>query len=332
MKAHAAAIAGVAVALITAGGSAGSLVVGSTIPVGKHPAGVAIAAGSVWVTNDVDNTVSRIDPVAGKVTATVALRGRAYPDPKVVAVSDGALWVVAPTTGTISRIDPETGGLVATLTIPGSAGGVAAEGTTLWVTSFDPYRCSANRCFSRLTRIDTRSNRVTGTFKVDSATGIAAAYGSLWIVNHRSWAVTRFDPRKSKGTATIPVRIGREGTFAGPEEVAAGLGAVWVSHPVQDLVTRIDPRTNRVVARVRFPRNAEPNRLVVGAGSLWAVGPKQIFRIDPRTNRIADAVRIGRHPDGDYRGLRSIAVSGQTLWVTDGDADTVDRIELTAGK
>jgi len=325
-------MAGVAVALVTAGGSAGSLVVGSTTPVGKHPAGVAIAAGSVWVTNDVDNTVSRIDPVAGKVTATVALRGRPYPDPKVVAVSDGQLWVVAPTTGTVSRIDPQTGGLVATLTVPASAGGIAAEGTTVWVTSFDPYRCRANRCFSRLTRIDTRSNRVTGTFDVDAATGIAAAYGSLWIVNHRGWAVTRFDPRRSKVTATISVRIGREGTFDGPQKVAAGFGAVWVSHPVQDLITRIDPHSNKVVARVRFPRSSEPNELTIGAGSLWAVGPKQIFRIDPRTDRIVEAVRIGRHPDGDYRGLRSLAVSGRTLWVTDGDADTVDRIELSAGK
>src|SRR5690349_10437639 len=143
MRTRAVVIAAVAVALITAAGVAGSLVVGSTVPVGKHPAGVAIAAGSVWVTNDVDNTVSRIDPVAGKVTATVALRGRAYPDPKVVAVGHGALWVVAPTTGTVSRIDPETGGLVATLTVPASAGDVAVEGTALWVTSFDPYRCRA---------------------------------------------------------------------------------------------------------------------------------------------------------------------------------------------
>ena len=68
--------------------------------------------------------------------------------------------------------------------------------------------------------------------------------------------------------------------------------------------------------------------LAVGAGSIWAVGPKQIFRIDPRTNRVIASARIGKHVGSDYRGLRRMAVDGDALWVTDGDADTVDRIAL----
>ncbi len=93
-------------------------------------------------------------------------------------------------------------------------------------------------------------------------------------------------------------------------------------------MTRIDPRTNRLVARVRFPRDSEPSTLAIGAGSIWAVGPKQIFRIDPKTNRVIASARIGKHVGSDYRGLRSMAVDGDTLWVADGDADTVDRIAL----
>jgi virginiamycin B lyase len=151
----------------------------------------------------------------------------------------------------------------------------------VWVPSFDPYRCNNNTCFSQLTRLDVHSGKITGTYKADSPTGLAAGFGSLWVVDHRSATVTRFDPRRAKPVAVIPVRIGHEATTEGPERVVTGLGAVWVSHPVQDAVTRIDPRTNEVAARIRFPHGAAPVTLSTGAGSVWAVGPKQIFRIDP---------------------------------------------------
>jgi streptogramin lyase len=211
--------------------------------------------------------------------------------------------------------------------VPGDALGIAVVGDSVWATSFDEYRCNKT-CFSRLSRIDTRSNRVTGKFNVPTPTGMAFGDGSLWIVNHRAATVTRFDPRKAKVLATIRVRIGHESIFEGPERIATGLGGVWVSHPVQDVVTRIDPRTNKVVARIRFPNGSLPVYLALGAGSVWAVGAKQIFRIDPRRNRVIDAASIGTHRGSDYRGLRQVLVSGNTLWVSDGDADTVDRVAL----
>lgn len=147
---------------VSVAGAAPPLVVSVTVRVGKHPAGVAIAAGSLWVTNDVDNTVSRIDPVTETVTGTVALRGKGYPDPKFAAVDDDTLWILA-RNGTISKIDARTGELAATLAVPGDALGIAVIGDSVWATSFDEYRCNKT-CFSRLSRIDTRTNRVTGKF------------------------------------------------------------------------------------------------------------------------------------------------------------------------
>jgi hypothetical protein len=40
------------------------------------------------------------------------------------------------------------------------------------------------------------------------------------------------------------------------------------------------------------------------------------------------SARIGKHPGSDYHGLRNLVVDGTSLWVTDGDANTVDRIDL----
>jgi DNA-binding beta-propeller fold protein YncE len=107
-----------AVAATPAAAAPASLVVAKAIPVGKHPAGVVVASGSLWVTNDVDNTVSQVDPTAGRVVRTVRLRGRNFPDPSLAVADGGSVWVAAPTTGTISRIDARTGALRATLTAP----------------------------------------------------------------------------------------------------------------------------------------------------------------------------------------------------------------------
>jgi DNA-binding beta-propeller fold protein YncE len=325
VKTLATAIATLALA-VPAGASPGALSVAKAIPVGKHPAGVALAAGSLWVTNDVDNSVSRVDPRAGAVTKTIRLRGANFPDPSLAVAGGGALWVVARTTGTLSRIDPSSGKLVATLKVASVVDDLLFADGSLWIASFDPYRCSGDRCFSRLTRIDPGTNAVSGAFDVYSPTGLAFGYGSLWVVNHRTAKVSRLDPRTGKRTATIDVKLPGEGLFEGPEQVAAGLGGVWVTQP--DVVTRIDPRTNRVVARIRFPRNSEPATFALGPDALWVVGPKQIFRIDPATNRVVASARIGRHAGSDYRGLRGMVVDGTTLWLADGDADTVDRIDV----
>ena len=328
MKSLVVALGASALVVGAAGAASSPLRIAAAIPTGKHPAGVVLAGGSLWVANDVDNSVSRIDPATNTVTATIKLHGNNFPDPSFVTAGGGALWAVAPTTGTVSRLDLRTGRVTATSAVPGLALGIALVGNYVWVTSFDTYRCSNNRCFSELTRFDSQSGKVKGIYKADSATGMDAGFGSLWIVNHRSWSVTRFDPRTGTIVRVIPIRIGHEGTREGPERLVIGLGSVWVSQPSQDLVTRIDPRTDAIAARIRFPRNASPVQLAVGAGSLWAVGPKQIFRIDPKTSRIVESAAIGRHPGSDYHGLRSIAVANGAVWVTDGDANTVDRIEV----
>ena len=59
------------------------------VPVGRLPGGVAVFAGSVWVPNALDGTVSRIDAETGEIEATVDVGGF----PREVAAGGGAVWV-----------------------------------------------------------------------------------------------------------------------------------------------------------------------------------------------------------------------------------------------
>jgi YVTN family beta-propeller protein len=59
------------------------------IPVGRGGSGIATGGGSVWVTNEFDGTVSRIDPRTNLIVATIPVGG----SPHDVVVSGGSVWL-----------------------------------------------------------------------------------------------------------------------------------------------------------------------------------------------------------------------------------------------
>jgi peptide/nickel transport system substrate-binding protein len=98
------------------------------VSVGSGPGAVAYGGGAVWVANNLDGTVSRVDPVAGRVTA-------AYPvgaAPNGIVVMQSGVWVTDEVNGTISRIDVSSGA-VTHKALGGRPEGVAAARGSLWV-------------------------------------------------------------------------------------------------------------------------------------------------------------------------------------------------------
>ena len=61
------------------------------MPVGREPRAIAADRKGVWVANDGDATVMRIDPAGGDVTDTVDVESR----PAALAIVDGAVWTAA---------------------------------------------------------------------------------------------------------------------------------------------------------------------------------------------------------------------------------------------
>jgi DNA-binding beta-propeller fold protein YncE len=299
--------------------AAPTLHVTASVGVAKHPAGLAFDAGKIWVASDVSNAVSSVDPASNAVTRQIALRGSDFPDPQWTTAAAGTLWVVAATTGTISRLDETNGKLTRAVRIPGRAEGIVSASGSLWVPSFDT---------SRLYRLDPTSLKVLSSYPIHWPTGIDVGYGSLWIVNHRLATVSRVDPATGQIVARVHVRIGHESIFAGPERVLAADGAVWVSHPGQDTITRIDPRRNAIAARIHLPKGSQPYLLAAGNETIWVSGSAKVFEVDPRANRVVASITVGRHKGPDARGLNGLLVDDGSVWVSDADADVVDRIGI----
>ncbi|HEV7205500.1 MAG TPA: hypothetical protein VGN18_12885 [Jatrophihabitans sp.] len=105
------------------------------IAVGNQPI-MALAGGdSVWVSNTVDATVTRIAPRTGAVRATIRVPGGQTGG---LAFARGVLWVASYGGASVAAIDPRSGAVLGTVAVPGPAENIAADPAgNLWVTQAD---------------------------------------------------------------------------------------------------------------------------------------------------------------------------------------------------
>jgi YVTN family beta-propeller protein len=92
------------------------------------------------VANSLDQTVSKLDPATGQVTATI---GVGDGPSTIVAAKDG-VWVGDEFDATLDRIDPQTDQVVRGVFIGSSPWGIAADGPGLWVAA-RPFAAASHR-------------------------------------------------------------------------------------------------------------------------------------------------------------------------------------------
>ena len=283
------------------------------IHVGGYPGPVTAGAGSVWVSNIADATISRIDPHTRRVVGTSGLT-RALD----LAVRGVQLWAAnggdpghaTKPPGTVLQFHLATARTRTIHVGPRVAGGeeqttIALDENAAWV---------GNQESSTVRRIDLRTGKVLATIKRVFPGGVSAGHSGVWVSDPRRGRILRIDPLTSRvvGTVAIPGR---------PTRLVVGEHAVWVTTRAPDsAVWRVDSRTNRVVATI--PIRGTPARIAVGAGAVWvtsfrwtsnrdAASRGLVTKIDPRANRVVAEIRVGDRADG-------LAVAGGLVWVAVG--------------
>ena len=97
------------------GKSSAELRVVDAVRVAGTPVALAVGFNAVWVTDNEDGTVVRIDPKSNRVVATIPVGDF----PNAIATGMGAVWVVArglrraPNTDTVQRINPKNDSITA---------------------------------------------------------------------------------------------------------------------------------------------------------------------------------------------------------------------------
>ena len=92
--------------------------------------GIAVGAGSVWVTDPNANSVWRIDLQTRRLTRSIGV-GRI---PRALAFGAGAIWVSNTFDGTITRIDAQANAVTHTIVVGRQPSGIAVGDDTIWVT------------------------------------------------------------------------------------------------------------------------------------------------------------------------------------------------------
>ena len=171
--------------------------------------GVAIGEGAVWVTNRIDNTLTRID-LTTQVVAGVTDVGE---QPSAVVVGDGSVWVANAIDRTIWRINPSNLTLMAEITLAASPYDLALGFGRLWVTSEQQ---------GSVTLIDVTTNTIQQTLTMRGAPrGVSAGPDDVWVAIGNGDLI-RIDPDDPRQFS--PVVVG-----GALHDVAADVSGTWVS-------------------------------------------------------------------------------------------------------
>ena len=196
---------------------------------------------------------------------------------------------------------------------------IAAAAVTLSGSGSASLRVGANS----LAVIDPRSNTVVASTSVGDRPGaITFGSGSLWVANMDDQTVSRIDPASLRPVRVLPMG----GT---PTGIAASSGAIWVTESVPRAsavsVTRVDPEFSSPGRAVRIG-NVDPGgpaSIAARGNAVW-VAPSSglLTRLDAATGRPGHAVDPNAGP-------AAVAVGDGAVWVTDGIAGTVTRVDPT---
>ncbi len=202
---------------------------------------VAITPGAVWAIAS-PNSVSRIDPAANEVVATIALGlGPSDAISAPLFAAGDAVWTISAGSdqpglggGELLRISPETNSVVARIPLRSGAGFLAAGGDTVWVA--DSYSSEG----TLLARVDIRTNAAEAPIAVpEQVTPFTSSEGQLWLmenVDQATFSVIGLNLDSLVADASVSIK----GTpaFEGGGIFDSATNAIWVLGT--DSLTRID--------------------------------------------------------------------------------------------
>ncbi len=139
-----------------------------SVGVGNAPSAIAAGAGSLWVTNSADGTVTRIDPTTLVVKTIPVGHG-----PAGVGVNGAAVWIANTGDNAVVRIDTETNAVAGATGVGEGPTAVHVTTTAVWV---------ANGQEGTVARLDPHSGNVSKTIHVGGTpTAFASADGEVWV-------------------------------------------------------------------------------------------------------------------------------------------------------
>jgi virginiamycin B lyase len=196
---------------------------------------------------------------------------------------------------------------IAKFSIPGSPDWVAI-GDSVWI---------SNNPKANISQLDAATNQVGSVITVAKTpcSGLALAFGSVWVPICSNGSVQRVDAKSHEIVASIPSGVAN--TEGG---ITAGAGSIWMPSDAAGVLSRIDPATNKVVSKISISPGSFT--AVFDAGSVWITSTKNslLTRVDAKTEKVVATIPVGPTPRFLATGLGSV----WTLNQGDGSVSRVD--------
>jgi YVTN family beta-propeller protein len=290
----------------------------ATIPVGQWPWKMAAGAGSLWVPNSNDGSVSRIDPATNTVSATIEVASPGNNTADAIAADDTAVWVSA-VSGTFKlvRIDPATNQVVASITTDGRINEIAVGHGAVWCLSYDG---------NYLLRIDPATNTVVASIPVETPRDMIVTGDAVWVLRDIRFTgateVVKIDPATNAVVATVTL----EDQYG--EVLRAEGGSLWVA--TAEGLAQIDPATVRLVTTIPYPeRLGEAPAITTGNGQVWVCkcagqDPPVAWQLDVSTAQWSAQFPLGTPPGGSW-----LLYFEDSLWMSNSAENAVVRTSLS---
>jgi streptogramin lyase len=254
---------------------------------------VAVGGGAVWVVDDVQELLLKINPKTGATTGHVPVPGA-----RDVAYGSGAVWALGD--DGVTRVDPTSAHATATTALPDSSDAIAAGNNAVWVVS---------SFASSVYVLDPTTGALSSTIPINpgEASYIAADATSTWAAYIGLPELEQIDPNTNVAT---PVPLPENG--GGP--VAAGGGAAWTEGPLdQKNDAEQMCSVSELSGLVRcFDVPASVGQIAFGDRAVWYVSEGgRVVHVDPRTRTTVRVIKTGG------KSLSDVALGAGAVWATD---------------
>lgn len=195
--------------------------------------------------------------------------------------------------------------------VPGAPDWMAVD-KEIWV---------SNEPKNSVSRLDPASDAVT-TFAVGKApcSGLAAAFGTLWVPNCGDSTITRLDLKDGAVKATFPMTIAdSEGG------IATGAGSLWILTDAKGTLARVDPATNKVVAEIYVAPGSFA--AAFGGNAIWVTSSEKnvLTRVNAQTNVVEETIAVGPKP-------RFLTVGEGSVWTLNQGDGSITRVDMKTNK